>query len=222
MTANVNNSNLRQSFARYNRYFTKISDNYTTKPHVKSGVEILLSAVLVAFFALFALRPTINTIADLLSQIETQKEIGTQLDKKISDLRVAREVWTREQSNITLLDQALPKKAEPIQFLQLVEGHVAKHDVAIEAITLDDIAIVGDNVSKSTEIKGKAPGTNVIKLSISLRGSYEKLLGFLKDSEELRRVIEVNTVTFGETKESRLSGELSLTITGATSYLRKE
>lgn len=216
------NGNFREGLSHYNRYFKKITDTYSAKPQAKGGVEVLLSAVLIAFFALFALRPTINTIADLLAQIENQKEIGVQLDQKISALQKAKQVFTQEQSNIALLDQSLPKKSQPIQFLQQVEGYVAKSDVAIEAFTLDNIAIYGDSVLKSAEIKGKVPNTNIIRLSLTIRGSYEKLLAFLKDSEGLRRVIEVDAVNFGETKESRLTGDLSLTITGNTSYLRKD
>ena len=46
-----------------------------------------------------------------------------------------------------------------------------------------------------------AANTNSIKVSITIRGTYEKLLAFLKDSEELRRTIEVKSITFGETKD---------------------
>lgn len=214
--------NFREGFSRYNRYFRKITDTYSAKPQVKKGVEVMLSAVLVAFFALFALRPTISTIADLWSQIKTQKEISARLDEKISSLQKAKQIFTQEKANIALLDQSLPKKSQPIQFLQQVEGYIAKADVAIEAFTLDNIAIYGDATLNSAQIKGKAPSTNIIRISLTLQGSYDNLLAFLKDSEELRRIIEVDTVTFGETKESKITGDLSLTITGNTSYLRRE
>ncbi|MDO8452343.1 MAG: type 4a pilus biogenesis protein PilO [bacterium] len=218
----VNSLSLRETYKTGSRYFKKLQETTLAKPQVRAGVEVLLSAILVSFFALFAIRPTINTIADLYSQIKVQKEIARQLDSKILALKTARQVWTQETSNLALLDQAMPVKASPIQFLQQVEGYTAKADVAIEAFTIDDIAITGEEVLKSSAIRGKVPNTNSMKLSLTVRGSYEKLLAFLKDSEGLRRVIEVDTVTIGETKESKLSGELSLTITGATSYLRKE
>lgn len=222
MTATTNNTNFRENLYRYNKYFKKISDSYASKPETKNGINVLLSATLIVFFALFALRPTIITIADLLSKIKTQNEISTQLNTKINNLQKAKNVWTQEQNNIALLNQAFPKTAQPVQFLQLVEGFIAKHDLTIDSLTLDNIAVFGETVTKSDGVKGKVDNTNSIKVSISVHGKYDNLMAFLKDSENLRRIIEFTSVTFGDTRDTNTSGNLSLTILGNTSYLRKE
>lgn len=216
------NPNIRENLFRYSRYFTKISEVYTTKPEVKNGTEILLSTVLVAFLALFVLRPTISTITALLSEIKNQEKTESQLNTKIAALKQAKQVWTSEQNSIALLDQALPKSSQPVQFLQLVEGHTAKHNLKIVTFTLDDIAIIGENNLKRPNIKGEVPNTNIIKLSLTVQGNYENLLNFLKDFEELRRTIAIKSINLGEQNEEDLTQDLVLTITGSTAYLRKE
>ena len=67
--------NYREQYAKYNKYFTSLRLVYTKKPEVRVSLNLLMTLLAISFFGLFALRSTISTIAELLSNVKSQEEI---------------------------------------------------------------------------------------------------------------------------------------------------
>jgi len=189
-------TNLRPT-AKYTRYFQEIKEAYIKKPVVQTSVKLLLSLVTISFFAVFALRPTLNTISDLLAQIKSQEEIAQKLNDKLENLEKAQVIWNTQQQNIALLDQALPQKANSMEYIRQIESLATIPSLKIISLSLAKTALVGKNIveeetdEKDTPIKD----TNKISLSFSVEGSYSSLSNFLKDVENLRRVIDEDSVS---------------------------
>ena len=80
------NQSWRREYLRYKSYFLNVMGRYKERADVKVYLEILLSLATISVFAIFALRPTILTIAGLLKEIETKKETLAKMDEKISNL----------------------------------------------------------------------------------------------------------------------------------------
>ena len=77
-----------------------------------------LSFFALAFFTIFAIRPTLTSFFNLRKQISDSQEVNKQLDSKINMLLAAQQTYQDYQAEIELLDQALPK--DP-QFAQLIQ-----------------------------------------------------------------------------------------------------
>ena len=206
--------NIREQYARYGRYFTRIRDAYLQKPVVQASLGVLLTLFTLSFFAIFALRPTLNTISELLAEIRTQQEILETLDQKITAITQAQAVWQQELKSIPLVLQALPKDSEPQDYLRQIEGLAIKHNLTLSSFKIDEVSLLGKKESASAENKEKIAGTETFAVSLSIRGPYSSLLAFLDELELLRRPIKVESLSFGTSQDSAIL----LTVSGKVPY----
>lgn len=201
--------NYREQYARYTRYFRWLRESYGTKPAVKASLELLFTLLTISFFAVFAIRPTATTIGQLFANIKAQREIAGKLEQKLKDLETAQNVLKSEQGRLSLLDQTLPPDPEPAGFLEQIEGLSTSYNTTLLSISVEDATLLGPQE------------TNNVKVAFSVAGSYDSLISLLSDTENLRRVIKVETISFSQGK-GKFSGQLVLAITGKAYYYKEE
>ena len=109
------------------------------RPVARVSLELILSVIAVIFFAIFAIRPTLLTMADLVKEIEDKKELDRQMDLKVASLRTAEEQYNLYQSNFYLLDQAIPRKFNLVQSLKMIEKIAGEDQLVINRISVSDI-----------------------------------------------------------------------------------
>lgn len=192
-------TNYQRPYLQYRRYFRQLTDAYAKTPALRASLEFLLTLFAISFFALFALRPTINTIAELWANINSQKEIKGRLEQKIRDLAVSQEIWKTEQKRMEILDQALPKTPRPDGYIKQIESLASGRGLVLSFLKVDEVALRGE-VEKQGEKKTKGQKTEIIAVSLSLSGAYTALLGFLEDLENLRRPTDTVSFSFSTTK----------------------
>lgn len=211
--------NARSQYLRYNRYFRRLTDAYTNVPAVRVSVELLLTLFTISFFVIFALRPTINTISDLVSQIRSQEEIKTKLEQKITNLARAQELWTREKAKVSLIEQAIGKTPEPDIYIKQVEKLAVSKGLSISFLKVEEVGLKGEVKNKEQNKPKKTKSTDFIDTAVSVTGSYGSLLSFLEGLENLRRTINVTSISFVSTKNPGQSqNTLVLTIASKVPY----
>ena len=94
----------RNNYLRYKTYFLNVLGRYRERADVRVYLEILLSLTAISIFSVFALRPTLLTIAELIKEIESKKLTLTQMEEKINNLSQAQTLFDRERGKIVLLD----------------------------------------------------------------------------------------------------------------------
>ncbi|MEK7182538.1 MAG: type 4a pilus biogenesis protein PilO [Patescibacteria group bacterium] len=196
---------------RYQKYFQLIRTIWEKREDIRAYVGILLSLTTISFFGVWALRPTLTTIADLFSQIRTQRETVVQLDEKIKKLQEAQTTWRRLTPDLPLIDQALPETARPELFARQIEVLAVQENVALSVISVGEITVVG---------KGKM-GTNQFPLSFTVHGDAQRIFSFLKKLSTLRRALswEIVTLQSRKTEEAVASGaQLTLSVNGTVPF----
>lgn len=213
--------NFRNQYSQYNRYFTQIKDTIKTKPFVRESLQFLLSLFTISFLIVFALRPTINTIAELLAKTTAQRDVSTKLDTKIQALVQAKQVWDQEQQRLSLVNQALSDKPQPDVFLQQVEGLSAIHNVAINGFSVENVVLAGKDLRAdqklATDAKTDIKGTKSAKYSFTIFGKYTDIKTFLKELEELRLKIRIETYSLG-VNTTTVEQSILLKVTGTVPY----
>ena len=200
----------RSGYYRYHRYFLGARNIYQKK-EVVVYTGLALTFFTISFFALFAIKPTVTTIASLIKEIQSKKEIDKKLQVKINALREAQTNYSLVKDKLVLVDQALPQESELISLLYQIEILTQKNNTTIESLNFESSYLLGE---KTEETKNtQSPATN---FSLTLSGDFESLNNFLASFENLRRVIGlesfgVNTVSEKEPDElSRLNLNLQL------------
>lgn len=221
------NQSWRRDYLRYKSYFLNVMGRYKERADIKAYLEILLSLVTISIFAIFALRPTILTIAGLLKEIETKKETLAKMDEKISNLSRAQVLFDQEQQNVNLLKGSVPTNPVPDVFARQIEGLSIRYSVPITKISLDKATILGLQAAPpQTETKNKVPfpqGTSELLFSITFTvgiEEYQSLTNLLSDLEKLRRPAKIDKLVMNASKEGN-NTLLLLAIEGRIPYYQK-
>lgn len=199
--------NYREQYARYTRYFKWLRESYSARPAVRASLELLLTLLTISFFAVFAIRPTAKTIGELFANIKAQREIASKLEQKLKDLGTAQNAWRSEEGRLILLDQTLPTNPKPAELLQQLESLAANYNTTLLSLSVEDATLLGPKE------------TNNVKVAFSVAGNYDSLISLLSDTENLRRPVKVETISFSQGK-GKLSGQLVLAITGKAYYYK--
>lgn len=212
----------RKDYLRYKTYFLDIYNVYKQRKDLKMFLELLLTLATVSFFAAFALKPAILTIIDLVREIKKKEETVSKMDTKIQNLQQAQILFTQETARINLLETTVPEKPEPDNFVRQIEGLTASHPITLLGVSINEITLLGEEkIKRKTDELEELPG-NAGKLSpsLSITGTYQGVLSFLSDLENMRRPIKIDTISI---LSSGVEGQnLVLAVSGRTPYLKKD
>lgn len=212
----------RKDYLRYKTYFLDIYNVYKQRKDLKMFLEFLLTLATVSFFAAFALKPTILTIIDLVREIKKKEETVIKMDTKIQNLQQAQILFTQESVRISLLKTTVPEKPEPDNFVRQIEGLAASHPITLLGVSINEITLLGEEKirRKSDELEELPGNAGELSPSLSITGTYQGVLSFLSDLENMRRPIKIDTISI---LSSGVEGQnLVLAVSGRTPYLKKD
>jgi hypothetical protein len=215
------NSDWRKEYARYQSLFSNLISNYKSRADLKVYLEVMLSLVTVSIFTVFALKPTIITIAQLLKDIDAKKAVLVQINTKIENLARAQSVYEQERAHIALLDTAIPKVSKEDIFARQIEGLIGTHQVDLISFNQTKGVILGTSVPNSLTtipIPEEASSSN-FSFSVSTNvDNYSALSGLLTDLEKLRmpQIFEEVRISKGKEKQEQ---KVILFVQGELPYL---
>lgn len=185
-------------------------EKFYQNPVALVSFELLLSIGAIIFFALFAIKPTLMTMSDLLKEIEDKKALEQKMIQKIASLSSAQTQFISYESRLQVLDEAIPSHPDLIRALKIIEKIAGEKELAIDRLTLSEFP--KDNPSS---VVSKQITRNDLKVSVGVKGDYQTIRSFVEELMNSRRVFIVETINF-KTSESRgsrsLEANISLTI----------
>lgn len=188
----------RKEYIRYRHYFGRIYHFYE-KPAAKVSLALLLTVFTTIFFAVFAIRPTLVTIAELLRTIKDRREVLEKLERKASALATAQQEFATSQEAIGRLNQAIPEESQVSEWLTQVEGVAAMSGRPISGLTVDDFEY------------GPVPASGSYseqRMKVTISGDYVTLNKMLKEIVNLPRLITADMVTISPVDQSENEGEV--------------
>lgn len=148
----------RRNYIRQKGYFLNIIRQYKERTDIRVYLEIILSLLTISIFSIFALRPTLLTIAELLQEIKGKEEVLTQMNTKIGNLTSAQLLYDQNRGNINILKSTVPDYPQPDVILRQFEGLSQQNNLTLNNFSLDDAPLKG-NPGKVTS-KSKKGDTN--------------------------------------------------------------
>ncbi len=197
------NTGWRKNYLRYREYFLDIAAKYKERADLRAYLEIFLSLITVSIFSIFALRPTLLTIASLIKEIETKNQTLEKMQTKIENLSKAQTLFDRERSKINILFTSIPDQPYPDVYARQIEGLSKKYGLEIIKITAGEAIILGKDskeVDKDVNSQDlKAPASNFKELPVSANylakvNQTLSLLNTISDFEKLRRPVKINSI----------------------------
>lgn len=194
----------------YSRYYTYITPVITNKL-VKSSTPYIFSVLTITLFMIFVIRPTLATISQLKTSIETNKQTLAQLKKKSQDLTLAKQNLDNIDPQVKeKIRFAIPSQAQVSALVQSLESTV-KQEASLSAIQVQS-AVLYDNAAEGQI------GLNLgeIEFALTAQGSYDQLSQTLNNLRQSPRRITLTNVIINKPTE----GAMTLSVTGKA-YLLK-
>ena len=185
--------------------------DFYQKPVARVSIELILSVIVVIVFALFAIRPTLLTMADLVKEIADKKELSQQMNLKLASLASAQEQYELNQSQFYLLDEAISRQMDLIKSLKIIEKLAGESQLVIEQMSISEIPEKVDQALLTYNFGDYQ--REFLEINISVIGSYFQIREFVEKIMNLRQLILVDQVVVEKmTESSNLSAQIKISL----------
>lgn len=207
MARTTNISNIFRSI-KNNKYLELFPD--FRKEKAQRSASLFLSLIALSFLGLFAINPTLSTIAKLKKELADNRFVDQKLQEKINNLSVLQQKYNLIQADVPVVLASVPQGPEVPLLLGQMQS-IAKNS----NITFDSL--------QSFQVEAVSSSTNQNKyssfsFSASLQGSYNDVIKFLSSFVNMQRVISIDTLSIN--KKGDQAGTLQVDILGKA-YFKK-
>ena len=185
---------------------------FYNQPIAKVSLELFLSIGAVIFFALFAIRPTLVTMSELVKEIEDKEALDQQLSQKVAALATVQNEYLALEPRLTVLDDAIPNQPRLEETLKIIEKIASDNNLVITSIQVQELPQEED---ETTPFEDKERVS--LPLSVIVAGDYTAIRNFIDQLNASRRALIVDSIVFSVSEE-RESRKLRATITVNMQY----
>ncbi len=223
-------SRFNKNYQVYRKYLNQIVVMYQKRNDLRLFLETLLTMTAVVFFGLFAVKPTLVTVAELYRGKQAKEETLNTLNIKIENLIEAEKLYNQFEEEIVLLNKSIPSDPVVEEVVRQIEGAANTNNTLLLSFDLGQVIIKGQEPNANTqalpaEDMVEENGAQVqvvsqeITFDLSATGSFTELNAFLRDLETLRRPINFTEIDFRKPPSGVESlGELLLNVKGSLAY----
>lgn len=163
-------------------------EQFYNKPVTRVSFELIVSILTVILFALFALRPTLLTMSDLLREIQEKQQLDEQLGEKISSLATAQSEYSTYQTQIQALDQAILQNSSLEEVAYYLESLLLDSGMTVQRLAFGQIPV-------RTAPLADNPGQPVLtkyQVQIVLDGDLARFQSLLERVESIKPLFSVD------------------------------
>lgn len=185
-------------------------NQFYQKPIAKVSLELFLSIGLILFLSIFAIKPTLVTMSDLIKEIEDKQELNEDLTNKVAALNSAQAIYNANSERLYVLDQAVPSQPEVIRNLKILEKLATESKVVITGVSMQEVP-----PTEIRELNFTQKTKQSLPISITVSGNYTAIKEFTDRIINNRRAFLIDTVVFSIDDSSAakaLSASVSLNV----------
>ena len=195
---------------------TNALDTFYHNPVAVVSFELFLSVGVVIFFAVFAIRPTLLTMSELVKEIEDKRKLDTQMAQKVAALGTAQGQYLAVKDRVFVLEEAIPTGPDVVNTLKIIEKVASDQNLVINNMTLLEIPDDPASGIAATELERKP-----LPIQLTVTGSYSSIRGFVEDLMNSRRTFTIERINFA-TEDSRGQKSLDATMLISAPYFGKK
>lgn len=168
----------------------------------RSFVTLALTFGALSFFGIFAINPTITTIADLQKQLSDNQQVEQQLKTKIDNLSALEQQYNQLGSDLTNIYNAVPQNpSAPLLSAQIV-ALSTKHHLSIVAYTVSAVQVA--TIQKVARVQS-------FIFTLQAEGNYSDMTAFSTELAKISRLVTIESMEIGRDTQT---GNLVLTLRG--------
>lgn len=184
MQIKLNNLFNKLNKEKYDKYLELVPD--FKKEKTQKFTTIVLTLVAVIILSIFAINPTLSTIANLRKQVEDAKFVKERLDQKINNLSLLQTKYNSIQTDLPVIYEAIPQKSEAPKFTGQIQSIAQKSNLSITNFQATEITPFSKNLF------------SYYLFSMSAKGDYQNIMNFLNQLISMQRIITVSNIDINQ------------------------
>lgn len=165
--------------------------NYSFLPDLKQEktqkfTTILLTIIALAIFGIFAINPTISTIAGLQKELDDNTLVDNKLQEKINNLSSLQKKYNGMQKDLPLILSAIPKDSQVPLLAAQVQAVAKNTNVGIENFQSFQVGV---------QETASPRNYSSFSFTVSAVGAYNDVYNFLKNLSSMQRVISIDLLS---------------------------
>lgn len=180
------------------KYFANLPE--FQQKRTQAFITLTLTLIALSFFGLFAIMPTVSTIANLQKQKEDNAFVEKKLLEKKGNLGTLSQAYIAIQSDLTYVYAAVPKNPEIPKLSGQLFALGNKAHIEISRIQSSEVEL--------TKTQEGVQQFSSFPISIETTGTYENLKTFLDSLTTFERIITIDSITVSKGE----NGLLKMTI----------
>jgi len=192
----------------YSKYLAFMPDIRQEK--TKKFTTIVLTLIASIILGLFAISPTLSTIANLQKQIDDDTFVNQKLQQKISNLSTLQQKYASIQNDLPIITDAIPTSTQiPLLVAQIQT--LAKNA---------NLKLVNFQTFEVDLSKEKATNENYssFEFGLSAEGTYQQITDFLNNMVNFQRIITITNISISKPNDATSSDSLQLNIKGVAFF----
>lgn len=178
----------RKQYQEYRHYIDSLVEK-AKAPAARVSLAVVGSIAFTVFLAVFALRPTLVTIAGLWKEINMEKTTIAALDRKLQLLQAAKQNYDQASPKLYLLDNAIPKTVEIESMAKELEKLAADNGLITLEFREENFWLL------SSASENLPPSVSGIDIKVSIGGQESGIRNFAANLEKLGRLAKINAIT---------------------------
>lgn len=204
----IEKGNYKTYVMRYRKYYAQNVVPFMKSKQATAYSMIILSLFTLAFFGMFAIRPTLRTITELQRQIDDSKQLDESLQNKINQVVRAQDEYQLIKDFVPAINQALPTNPHLASVLGDVESLAVEYGATISAMQVQAITYTPktETSEEEAQIAAQTAEPTTIDIAIQLEGSYTELSDFLNRLLTMRRTVTAQNLELSPDNENATLG----------------
>lgn len=188
------------------KYFVPLSG--FKNQQAQKFTNIILSLIAISLFGMFAINPTVSTIARLKKELSDDELVERALEEKIRNLSLLQKKYAEIQEDIQYTLDAIPDNPQVPHLMAQIQS-VAKN-TNIHLSNLQNLAV--------ELFKENVPEKKYYSYSFSLSGTggFENISAFFSKIVNIQRIVSINTFSIDKTADK--TGDLRFSLQGLAYY----
>lgn len=175
---------IRSLSLRPNTYYRALTPMFK-KPEVAAYTMLTLSFFAMGIFGMFAIRPTLATIAQLRKKITDHELVHTRIGDKVAMLRSAGQEYEAIAPDLDEILATLPKKPQLALLLGKLNKLFSENNIEVVILQFSPVALVESETN---------PNVSTIEFTLTGKANYGAILTFVARLSQIDRIVTISSI----------------------------
>lgn len=202
-----------QQALNYRTYTNRVRSIYQ-KPIAQTSSALILTLLTITFFGFAAIRPTLATVSQLVSELEQKRELDKQISEKLTTLQELQDLYLLNESKLEIFEQVIPPEHQLNQLLLKIEYLAYNDQIPLTSLRVDPLITYGAPDPKAEAASRSEINQTYSELAFRIitESEMDRLQQFLEHLYNLDRFNYIDSINFSRSQDEDTANLVTMSL----------